>query len=342
MERHSQQAPMSHFDVFNGDADGICALHQLRLAAPRASTLVTGVKRDIELLGRVAALPGDSVTVLDISLDRNREALLSLLNRGVQVEYFDHHFSGPIPQHRELTAHIDAAPDVCTSVLVDRQLQGLHRAWAVVAAFGDNLGETARALALSCGLNEDETTQLCELGEGINYNAYGAGEADLLIPPADLYRALRPYASPFDFIARDAIAGRLSEGRRRDMALAQRQEAAIKLATGRIYVLPDAAWAHRVQGAFANHLAVRFPELAHAVLCGRVGDGYSVSVRAPVARPKGAERLCRKFPGGGGRAGAAGIDELAAERLQEFAEAFSEAFGATAERDTGHVSDSNR
>ena len=52
---------MAHFDVFNGDADGICALHQLRLARPCDSTLVTGVKRDISLVKRVDARPGDTV-----------------------------------------------------------------------------------------------------------------------------------------------------------------------------------------------------------------------------------------------------------------------------------------
>jgi hypothetical protein len=41
------------YDVFNGDADGICALHQLRLANPRDAVLLTGVKRDIALLQRV-------------------------------------------------------------------------------------------------------------------------------------------------------------------------------------------------------------------------------------------------------------------------------------------------
>ena len=44
---------MKHFDVFNGDADGICALHQLRLAKPLQSLLITGVKRDVALLSRV-------------------------------------------------------------------------------------------------------------------------------------------------------------------------------------------------------------------------------------------------------------------------------------------------
>ena len=45
-----------NYDVFNGDADGICALLQLRLAEPREAQLVTGVKRDINLLSRVEAL----------------------------------------------------------------------------------------------------------------------------------------------------------------------------------------------------------------------------------------------------------------------------------------------
>ena len=50
-----------YFDVFNGDADGLCALQQLRLAEPRAAELVTGAKRDIELLARVDAQAGDEV-----------------------------------------------------------------------------------------------------------------------------------------------------------------------------------------------------------------------------------------------------------------------------------------
>ncbi|MEO7939536.1 MAG: acetyltransferase, partial [Burkholderiaceae bacterium] len=66
---------MNHYDVFNGDADGLCALHQLRLVAPRDATLITGVKRDIALLQRVPLQRDARVTVLDISLQRNRAAL---------------------------------------------------------------------------------------------------------------------------------------------------------------------------------------------------------------------------------------------------------------------------
>ena len=41
---------MTYFDCFNGDADGLCALTQLRLNHKVKSELVTGVKRDIGLL----------------------------------------------------------------------------------------------------------------------------------------------------------------------------------------------------------------------------------------------------------------------------------------------------
>ena len=66
---------MAQIDVFNGDADGICALLQLRLADPAEATLVTGVKRDIQLLDKVKATRNDHVTVLDISMKKNLSRL---------------------------------------------------------------------------------------------------------------------------------------------------------------------------------------------------------------------------------------------------------------------------
>ncbi|NKE65701.1 acetyltransferase [Ramlibacter sp. RBP-2] len=318
---------MSHHDVFNGDADGICALHQLRLAAPRDSQLVTGTKRDIELLARVAAQPGDSVTVLDVSLDRNRAGLLRLLAQGVAVEYFDHHFAGVIPRHAGLTAHIDPAPGECTSTIVDRHLRGRHRLWAIVAAFGDHLEPAAARLAQEAGLAQRQADLLRELGQAINYNAYGETEADLLLRPADLYRALQPFADPFDFVAGHDAPRRLGQARRDDLALAHGTPPVWHGDAGSVTVLPDAAWARRVQGEFANELAARAPERAHALLCQTKG-GWRVSVRAPLARPRGADELCRRFPGGGGRAEAAGVDLLPREGLGEFIDAFARAFPA--------------
>ena len=63
----------------------------------------------------------------------NHAALVRALERGARVVYFDHHSVSAIPEHPHLEAHIDTAPDVCTSLLVDRHLRGAHRMWAVVA-----------------------------------------------------------------------------------------------------------------------------------------------------------------------------------------------------------------
>ena len=49
---------VAFYDIFNGDADGICALHQLRMTEPREAELVTGTKREIRLVERCAAASG--------------------------------------------------------------------------------------------------------------------------------------------------------------------------------------------------------------------------------------------------------------------------------------------
>ena len=85
---------MPHFDIFNGDADGICAIQQIRLNNPQESTLVTGVKRDTLLLKNVISVKNSVLTVLDISSHTNRDSILHLLRQGNTIHYFDHHFSG--------------------------------------------------------------------------------------------------------------------------------------------------------------------------------------------------------------------------------------------------------
>ncbi|HVL76344.1 MAG TPA: acetyltransferase [Noviherbaspirillum sp.] len=319
---------MAHFDVFNGDADGICALHQLRLEDPRASDLITGVKRDIALLGRVPAQAGDAVTVLDISIDVNRAPLLALLQRGVSILYFDHHGSGQVTPHPALDAHIEPLPGTCTSTLVDRWLGGRRRPWAVVGAFGDNMGATARALAATLWLDEGRTERLRVLGEALNYNGYGDSIEDLMIHPAELYRLLHAHTDPFGFIENEPICAKLVAGRQADMAAAHGTAALLERSQGRIVVLPDAAWSRRVRGSYGNELAVAQPQRAHAVLSPDRAGGYVVSVRAPIDRPVGADALCQRFPGGGGRPAAAGINHLPADRLDAFARAFEQAFCA--------------
>ena len=310
------------YDVFNGDADGICALHQLRLAEPRPSVLVTGTKREIALLERVEARAGDAITVLDISLARNVGALRRLLARGATCRYFDHHFAGELPAHPNLRTFIDTAPDTCTSLIVDRYLDGRQRRWAVVAAFGDNLAVAARRAAAALALDEAQLVLLQELGESINYNAYGESVDDLNYPPAELYQTLSRYADPFQFISDEPVFDVLRAGRTDDLWRAGELKPVLATASCALYVLPDAAWSRRVSGVFANRLAQQHRERAHAVLTARPG-GFLVSVRAPSANPSGADELCRQFAGGGGRQGAAGIDLLQESELDRFVAALA-------------------
>ena len=318
---------MAFYDIFNGDADGICALHQLRLSEPRDSHLVTGTKRDIRLVARCPAADGDEMTVLDVSFDANRDAVAAALAAGARIRYFDHHFTGDIPVHPRLETHIDTAADVCTSLLVDRALQGRHRPWAVVAAYGDNLEQSALRAAAALDYTPDALDRLRELGESINYNAYGDSVDDLNYHPADLYRALSRYADPFDFIAGEPVFDVLRQALADDLYRAAETKTQAVSERSALIVLPDQPWSRRVSGILGNRLAREHPQRAHAVLTARRG-GFQVSVRAPIARPQGADRLCRQFETGGGRAGAAGINHLPQADFERFARAFAEAFEA--------------
>jgi hypothetical protein len=307
---------LAFYDVFNGDADGLCALHQLRQAEPRDAVLLTGAKRETALVARISARAGDDITVLDLPLDRNRAALAAALEAGARVHWFDHHRAETVPRHAGLVAVIDTAPDTCTSLLVNRHLEGRYRAWAVVAAFGDNLIAAAEAAAVPLNLERHRVAQLRELGECLNYNAYGESVADLHYDPLDLYAALLPYSDPLEFIAGEPVLDVLRAGRDDDLDRADSVVPYAERPHSAVYVLPDAAWARRASGVLANRLAREHPQRAHAVLTTRP-DGFVVSVRAPLGAPHRAAELCGDF-GGGGRAGAGGIDHLTAGDLDRF------------------------
>lgn len=319
---------MADFDVFNGDADGICALTQLRLAESRKSSLITGVKRNISLLKTVTAQPGDRITVLDISMDKNRPDLERLLAVGAKVFYVDHHFSGAIPETEKLTALINEAPGTCTSLLVNQHLGNAFAAWAVVGAFGDNLNQQAQALAdeaLQC--SEADLKQLQKLGTCINYNGYGASVEDLHIPPDELFRRVSNYKDPLDFIRHDSEHfDKLENGYHSDMAAAAGIASEKMSDTTAVFILPNEAWARRVSGVFSNQLTNDHPDRAHAVLTETSQGEYLVSVRAPLNNRQGAADLCRRFPTGGGRAAAAGINNLPAGMLADFIDAFEASY----------------
>lgn len=317
---------MALIDVFNGDADGICALHQIRLVEPEKSTLVTGIKRKIDLLKGLDVSAEDQLTVLDISLDKNRDELIRILETGASVRYFDHHFAGDIPEHAGLKVYIDTDANVCTSLLVNDFLGGRYLAWAVTAAFGDNLFVAAEQAAQPLGLNNEQLEQLKLLGTLINYNGYGASLEDLIFDPKQLYRLIAPFENPFDFINEAEAYNALLQGYQTDMQQALSLKSHYEDDSHAMYVLPSAKWARRVSGVFANDMAQSHPERAHALLTEKKDGGYLISVRAPINNKNGADELCRQFETGGGRKAAAGINHLPASDFGKFQKSFLKAF----------------
>lgn len=312
-----------HYDLFNGDADGIIALIQMRLAEPKGSVLVTGVKRDIKLLSKIADNDDvTSVTALDISMEKNQGPLATLLDKGIEVFYCDHHRAGDIPQSDKLEALIDLDAEVCTSLLINQKLGGQFAKWAVAAAFGDNLFTSAEKLASEIGLSQEDTEFLKELGTLINYNGYGASLEDLHIEPAELYKMLVEYPCPLTL--RDDQASpyyTLKKGYESDYANVAALEPISANEIVRVFELPCEAWARRISGVFGNELANQAPDTAHGVLTLNAnGEDYTVSVRAPLNNRIGADEVCSSFPTGGGRKAAAGINQLPTEQKATFIE----------------------
>lgn len=309
---------MADYDVFNGDADGICSLIQLRLEFPKDSIPVTGVKRDIELLKNIKVQEGDCITVLDISMEKNIAPLKEALNSGAAVFYADHHRSGDIPKNSKLEALIDLSPDTCTALIIDKYLSGKYKAWAITAAFGDNLKKEARFFAEENSFSEDEISLMDQLGTYINYNGYGESLDDLHYPPAELYKIMKSYGTPFEFIEKEKLVFEtLKHGYEEDIRSANSLEAEFENEIAAMYILPDKKWARRVSGVFSNELAIRNPDRAHAVLTEKKSGDYLVSIRAPKTKMHGASDIAAKFPGGGGRAAAAGINNLPKSSLSK-------------------------
>jgi hypothetical protein len=313
-----------HYDIFNGDADGIFALQQYRLEHPQPgdTQLITGVKRDIRLLSQVEDQHNSRLTVFDISLDSNRTPLLQLLRNHNTVVYFDHHFAGTVPESPLLKTYIDPSADTCTSLIVDATLKGKHCLWAICGAFGDNLHQLAERYAKDQGLTADQTGQLQELGELVNYNGYGATLDDLFYHPQELFEAVHPYDSPFDFMVESKELLALRTGYHEDIAAVMRIKNLKIPGKNRVYILPDTPWARRVTGVFSNLKAREQADAAHAVISENNDNTLRISVRAPLADRRDADTLCKLFPTGGGRAAAAGINSLPADQFEKFLEKF--------------------
>ncbi|MCW1718670.1 DHH family phosphoesterase [Pseudoalteromonas sp. A3] len=309
------------YDIFNGDADGIIALLQLQLANPTDTIKVTGVKRDIQLMQKITPQEGDCIRVLDISMEKNMPALHDALCVGARVMYVDHHKAGDIPNHTNLFAHIDLDANMCTSLIVSDLIDKQFHLWAITAAYGDNLFAKADREADKLGLTELQKSQLKAFGTYINYNGYGSEVADLHFAPEDLFELLVQYKSPFDAINdKSSVYYTLEQAYKADMEKAANAQILHDCDTAKVILLEDEAWARRVSGVLGNDLANRSPNKAHAVLTFNNKGSYLVSVRAPLNNKQGAVDVCSQFATGGGRAAAAGINELPKLQVANFVE----------------------
>ena len=320
---------MADYDVFNGDADGICALVQLRQLEPRDAILVTGVKRDISLLKQVDAVDGDRITVLDISMEKNQSDLVRLLSKGANIFYVDHHAAGKVPVSASLMSLINESSDISTSLLVNNYLRGARLGWGVVGTFGDNLKNVAHEMLSSSSISSDQVVLLEKLGIYMNYNGYGADLSDLHFTPKELYQLVVGYDDPLDFItdSREHFE-KLEAGYKQDFAAITSLKPLRVSTSTAIYMLPNQPWARRVSGVFSNDLTNQHPGRAHAVMTEKSSGSYLVSVRAPLLNKQGASKLCSQFTTGGGREAAAGINDLPGDQLNSFIDKFEACFGS--------------
>ncbi|MCC5879136.1 MAG: DHH family phosphoesterase [Idiomarina sp.] len=324
-----------HIDVFNGDGDGIFSLIQLRKAIPvEQQTLVTGVKRDNALVKQISDADAKDavISILDISFDKNTAELLRVLQVAELVLYIDHHQAETEFKALNLTTNINHAATVCTGLLVREHLHAsgvankdsANAAWAVAAAFGDGLDNVAHAEGTQLGYSTEQLAQLKELGVLVNYNGYGAAVPDLHFPPADLYRQLFAYDSPFAVIADDnSPFSTLKTGYEADLTKARECTPLADDETLIAVMLDNAPWARRISGTLGNLMAAENQHKAIVIASQNKANAdeeatLTISLRAPKNNLQGAGDICASFPTGGGRAGAAGVNALPVSGLLDF------------------------
>ena len=183
----------------------------------------------------------------------------------------------------------------------------------------------ARQAAEPLGLDGQTLEALAHFGVCINYNGYGAALEDLHFHPAELFKALLPYADPRDALADNSGPyATLATGYAEDMAQAEAAELLVDTPAAAALLLPDAPWARRVSGVYGNALANDHPDRAHAVVTASADGTWRISIRAPKRQQSGADALCRRWPTGGGRAGAGGVNALPKGDLEPFLADFAQ------------------
>jgi hypothetical protein len=140
-----------------------------------------------------------------------------------------------------------------------------------------------------------------------------------------LFEKLLDYPDPFKLIEEpNSVFHQLETAYLSDMKNASTAKVIESNKVFDAYLLPNDPWAKRVSGVFGNDLANAQPAKAHVVLTVNNHDNaeetYTLSLRSPLNNKQFAGELCANFDTGGGRASAAGINNLPLSSLNDFFE----------------------
>lgn len=297
----------------------------------------TGVKRDVELLRHAKNIESSNLFVFDVSMLTNEKYLQSLINGDNIIRWFDHHKMSDIENIRNSIVYkISTNPAHCTAMMVESYFDpvvlvaGL-RSWVMCAAYGDNLHSTVQELNkdMSPGRTKETLDIYKQIGETLNYNGYGNQESDLTVHPKDVFMDLCEYDEPVDYYNNSTVFKKINTQMKADASeLESTAQTLHESSVGDVILLPDSPASIRYSGVYSNLLSMGNRDKAFAILTMYDDNNYKISIRAPQNNPVGACDLALKFPTGGGREKAAGVNQLPTEKLDNFTEEFIENFSS--------------
>ena len=306
---------MPHFDVFNGDADGLCALHQLRLAEPAdavARHRPEARHRAARARRRRGRRPGHGARRLARPQSRRARAAARARRAGALVR--------PPPRGRDpgapapRGAHRHGAGDLHERDRRPAPRRALPRVGGRRRVRRQPRAHRRRARRLDRP-RAPASSRRCARSARISTTTPTATPRRTCSsrPPSSTARSRRTPTRCGSPRRRRCVA-KLRAGRLADMGARSRWRPIGRAST----CYPTPTGRDGSSGTLANDLAARAPDRAHAVLVPCPNDGYRVSIRAPRAAPNGCAALAREFATGGGREAAAGIDHLpVAERSSD-------------------------
>ncbi len=325
-----------NYGFFNGDADGIISMYLFNWYSGREmNEYYTGIKRDVELLRHAKDIESSNLFVFDVSMLSNEKYLKPLIDQDNTIRWYDHH---KLPDDENIRNSIlykvSTDPKHCTAMMVEEyfssstMIAGL-RSWVICAAYGDNLHTTVQEL------NEDMHPSFTqptldiykEVGETLNYNGYGNQESDLTVHPKEVFLDMCKYDNPKTYHAESEIFKKINTQMKQDASLLESSSETVhESEIGSIIILPEGSASIRYSGIYSNLLSMNNKSKAFAIMTVYDENNYKISIRAPQDNPVGACDLALKFPTGGGREKAAGVNQLPCDQVDAFVEEFVKNF----------------